>query len=64
MEAKPIWKSKIFWTNVVAVVSGIGAILSGQVSLQAGLPPIVLALITIVLRPFTKQPVTLKGSGK
>ena len=57
MEPKPWYKSKTVWTNIVAIASGIGAIMTGEVELAAGIGPIVLAAVNIVLRIVTRQPI-------
>ena len=56
-DTKKWWKSKTVWTNIVAIVSGIGAIFVGDVDLTAGLAPIIIAAVNIVLRILTKKPV-------
>ena len=54
---KPFWKSKTFWTNLGALVAAVGAVATGQVGLTAGIPPIVIAAVNIVLRFITKEPI-------
>ena len=54
---KAWYKSKTLWANLAAIVTGVGAIVTGQVSLAAGIPPVVIAAINIVLRIVTKEPI-------
>lgn len=61
MEAKPLWASKTFWTNIiggvalVATAAGvdIGMDQTAQTELVAG----IMVIANIVLRKVTKQPV-------
>ena len=56
-DAKKWFQSKTIWTNLVAIVTGAGALVMGEVSLSTGVAPIVLALLNIILRIVTKQPI-------
>lgn len=63
MEGKPIYKSKTFWFNLLAFIAAIAGAFgySGQVPEEWKVfIPAIVALINIVLRTVTKEPVRLK----
>lgn len=57
MDPKPFWKSKTLWANVVALVTAAGAVVMGQADWQTVLGPVALAIVNMILRFVTKQPV-------
>lgn len=63
-EAKPAWASKTLWVNLVALVASIAVALGVDIGLtveaQGALVGGIMALVNIVLRLVTKQPVTVK----
>lgn len=67
MNAKPIWKSKTFWLNIVAgilfVLQTAGVIEPTHmvgVELPVEMQALLLAIVNLGLRAVTKKPVTLK----
>lgn len=58
METKSWYKSKTVWTNLLTAIGGVGAVVMGEVSLGAGVAPIVLAVINIALRIVTGKPIS------
>lgn len=63
MEGKSFLKSKTLWANVLAVILIIAQEIGGvtPAALDAGSQSIILAVVNIILRTITKQPVNLKG---
>ena len=49
-ETKKFWQSKTIWTGIVAVITAVGGICTGELSLASGLQAIFLGLIAIFLR--------------
>ena len=58
MEAKHIWQSKMFWTNLIALGGIIAQYATGNVVLDIEAQAIILALVNLVLRIVTNKPVT------
>ena len=59
METKSIWQSKTFWVNIISIVAILGATYGFDIDTetQAMLATTVLAVINIILRFVTKQPI-------
>lgn len=60
MEAKPWYQSKMIWTNLAALVTAIGLWAEQGFSLTAlgaTVFPAALAILNLILRLVTKQPV-------
>ena len=60
MESKKFWKSKTLWVNLVAVIAIVLNSIYGielDAETQAALATGVLAIINIILRMFTNQPI-------
>ena len=45
---KQFWKSKKFWTGLVVLVSGIGALFTGEKTFEQVLPEIVVTVFGII----------------
>jgi hypothetical protein len=56
VQAKPFFKSKTVWANVSALAAAAGAVVMGEADWQTALMPAVMAIMNIVLRVVTKQP--------
>lgn len=54
---KPVFKSKTVWANATALVAAAGAVVMGEADWQTALMPVVMAIMNIVLRVVTKQPI-------
>ena len=59
MESKSIWASKTFWVNLVSIGAIIGAAYGFDIDTetQAVLATGALAVVNIILRLVTKQPI-------
>jgi len=59
MEGKPIWQSKTFWVNLISLGAIIGAAYGFEIDTetQAVLATGLLAVVNIVLRLMTDQPI-------
>jgi len=53
---KPFFRSKTVWANATALVAAAGAVVMGEADWQTALMPAVMAIMNIVLRIVTKQP--------
>ena len=64
MEAKPIWASRTFWVNMVALVASVAGVFGTDVGLaaeqQTAVVGGIIAVANIVLRVVTKGPVRMK----
>lgn len=58
ISGKPYYKSKTFWTNVVAIVGMLAQIKYGFI-VSVELQSLVLSLINLGLRAVTKEPIVL-----
>ena len=58
LTGKPFFKSKTFWTNMVAVVGTLVQMKYGFV-IGPDLQALALSLINLVLRSITKEPIVL-----
>lgn len=56
VQAKPFFKSKTVWANASALVVAAGAVVMGEADWQTALMPVVMAIMNVVLRIVTKQP--------
>ena len=56
MDTKSWIKSKTLWANFSAIVAAVGLVVQGGATWQEVLFPSVLALVNVVLRIITKQP--------
>lgn len=63
-DAKPVWKSKTFWVNVLAAIAAVSGAFGLDLGLtpeaQATLVPVILAVVNIILRGMTTKPVRMK----
>jgi len=59
METKSIWQSKTFWVNLISIGAIIGASCGFEIDTetQAVLSTGILAVVNIILRLVTKQPI-------
>lgn len=59
MESKSIWQSKTFWVNLISIGAIIGAAYGFEIDTetQAILATGILAIMNIILRFITKQPI-------
>ena len=57
MDLKSWYASKTVWTNVSLIVGAVGAYMTGTADINVTLMAVVPALINLVLRLVTKQPV-------
>lgn len=53
---KKFYRSKTLWTNVGVIVTSLGGYFTGTASLDTVVPAISLAVVNIILRLITKQP--------
>lgn len=63
MNGKPILKSKTFWVNALTAIAGVVSTVVGSDLIQnnpewAGYGAAALGVVNVVLRLFTKEPVT------
>lgn len=64
----PLWKTRTFWMGVIEIVAGVAVLAVDEVSraTEAGEPIgwglIAKGFVTMALRYFTRQPVTLGGT--
>jgi hypothetical protein len=49
---KPWWQSKEIWTLAGTILATIGGVVSGEVSIQAGILPLVGEISTLIIRLF------------
>ena len=50
---KAFYKSKLFWTNIVIIVSSVGTIFTGEINLDSALPKLLivgLGILGIIFR--------------
>mgnify|MGYP007047823503 CR=1 FL=1 len=63
-DSKPAWASKTLWVNLIALLVSVGAAFGVDLGLdteaQASLVGGIMAVVNIVLRVMTTQPVTVK----
>jgi uncharacterized membrane protein YvlD (DUF360 family) len=59
MESKSIFQSKTFWVNLISLIAVIGTAYGLEIDTetQAVVATTALAVVNIILRFFTKQPV-------
>lgn len=57
MDSKAWYSSKTLWTNISLIVGAVGAYATGTADLNVTLMAIVPAVLNIVLRLATKQPI-------
>jgi len=59
MESKSIWQSKTFWVNLISIGAIIGSSYGFEIDTetQAVLATGILAVVNIILRLVTKQPI-------
>ena len=54
---KSVFASKVIWANIAAIVTALGAYFSDGASLETAITAVVMALVNIVLRFVTRQPI-------
>lgn len=61
--AKPLWQSKTFWANLVALAATILGVFSFEISAetQTAIVGGVMAVVNILMRLVSKEPVSLTG---
>lgn len=59
MQAKPIWQSKTFWANIVALAGTLVGTEVLNAEMQGEIVAGIMAVLNVVLRFVTKQPVTM-----
>ena len=63
-DSKPAWASKTLWVTLIALLVSVGAAFGVDLGLdteaQASLVGGIMAVVNIVLRVMTTQPVTVK----
>jgi len=58
MESKPIWQSKTFYVNLIAGVAMLAQAVTGKEVIPLAAQGSILAVVNVILRFVTKQPVT------
>lgn len=64
MDTKSLFASKTFWVNALAAVAACVQALDGQPWFDPTIQAAILAVVNIVLRVLTGQPVTISGGNK
>ncbi len=57
---KSIFTSKTFWVNVIGIVAIVVQTTTGKLLIDAEAQVAILAVINVILRAITKEPVTWK----
>ena len=57
MEGKKWWQSNTIRINLGIIIAGIGTIVSGEINWQTAVMPMVVALIAIIMRAISKEPI-------
>ena len=58
MESKSVWLSKMFWVNIIALAAMITQGITGTEFISLEVQGSILAVVNIILRLVTRQPVT------
>jgi hypothetical protein len=58
MDSKKWWTSRTLWANTLAVIAGIVQGATGQAWINAEIQVGILALVNMILRVVTKQPLS------
>lgn len=57
MKTKPWYKSKTMQVNGAALLTAAAAVITGQAEWQTALAPVAMAIVNMILRIVTNQPI-------